>query len=199
MHAFRRLFLLFVLFPLLSQAAGYPRAPAELSEPARVLRSGIEMLTGYLDHKTNRNPAQLMRYLEEEIAPYFDFERMAYWTAGPLNRHLSPDQRIRLREMLKARFLNAMAEQLAQYRYGRIQYLRPRGNVRRGDVTLGVRVFSRYQPAVQIDFRFYQSEAGWRVYDVIANGVSAVGYYRNEFSGIARRYGIQGLLVRLGS
>ena len=196
MKIIKRLLFLLLLAPMAAQASAYP-APDDLSEPANVLRSGVEMLTGFLDKHPNANPTQLKAYLDSEIVPYFDFDRMTHWTAGPLNRYLDQAQRLRLRDILKTRFLTAMAEQLAGYRYGKIQYLRPKGNVYRGDVTLGVRVFSQYQPAVQIDFRLYHSQSGWRVYDVIANGVSAVSYYRNEFSGIARRYGIQGLLARL--
>jgi phospholipid transport system substrate-binding protein len=173
-------------------------ALAELAEPAQVLRSGIELLTGYLDRSSNIPPPQLQAYLEEKIVPYFDFERMAYWTAGPLNRKLDSGQKDQLRVMLKNRFLTAMAEQLSHYQNSRIQYLRPKGNIYSGEVTLGVRVFSRNQPPVQVDFKLYQGRDGWKVYDVVANGMSALNHYRKEFTGIARRYGIQGLLARLG-
>ncbi|MEW8429523.1 MAG: ABC transporter substrate-binding protein [Candidatus Thiodiazotropha sp.] len=33
-----------------------------------------------------------------------------------------------------------------------------------------------------MDFRFYRSEAGWKVFDVSANGNSAVAYYRRHFA-----------------
>ena len=172
-------------------------ALAELAEPAQVLRSGIETLTSYLDRSSNISPAQLQGYLEEKIVPYFDFQRMSHWTAGPLNRKLDAGQKIQLQEVLKKRFLTAMAEQLSHYRNSRIQYMRPKGNLYKGEVTLGVRVFSRNQPPVQVDFKLYKSRGGWKVYDVVANGMSAVSHYRKEFSGIARRYGIRGLLARL--
>lgn len=197
----RKLLAALLLFlPLMSQANPYPvqRAPAGLAEPAQVLRSGIEMLTGYLDHAPGASPAQIQGYLDEKIAPYFDFERMAYWTAGSFSRVLDPAQRAQLREVLKRRFLTAMAEQLSRYRHSRLQYMRPKGNIYRGDVTLGVRVFSRNQPPVQLEFRLHQVRDGWKVYDVVANGMSAMSYYRKEFSGIARRYGVQGLMARLG-
>lgn len=170
---------------------------SELAEPAQVLRSGIELLTSYLDRRSGISTVQLQAYLEEKIVPYFDFDRMARWTAGPLNRRLDSAQKIQLREMLKARFMTAMAEQLSLYQNSRIQYMRPKGNVYRGDVTLGVRVFSHNQPPVQVDFRLYRSDDGWKVYDVVANGMSATRHYRKEFTGIARRYGIQGLFARL--
>lgn len=170
---------------------------AELSEPAQVLRSGIELLTSYLDRRSGISSVQIQAYLEKKLVPYFDFQRMARFTAGPLNRKLDSAQKVQLQQMLKNRFLTAMAEQLSHYQNSRIQYMRPKGNIYRGDVTLGVRVFSNNQPPVQVDFRLYRSDDGWKVYDVVANGMSAMSHYRKEFTGIARRYGVRGLLARL--
>lgn len=192
--------------PLLAQG-GYPYAsppamaqpPSGLGEPAQVLRTGIETLTGYLDGQHNRmSPAQLQQFLEQQIAPYFDFERMAWWSAGSLNRHMNPAQRQQFADLLKHRFMQAMVEQLMGYRHAQLVYLPPRGNPLQGDVTLGVRVLGADAPPVQLDFRLYRTQAGnWMVYDVAANGMSAVAHYRNEFAQMARAYGIEGLLYQL--
>ena len=122
---------------------------------------------------------------------------MAYWAAGSVNRKLNPEQRQQLTAMIKERFLRSMAEQLRGYKHSRIQYLRPRGNPRRGNVTLGMRVFGAESYPVQIEFKLYRGNNGWKVYDVVANGVSAVNHYRNEFSQLVGRYGVQGLLANL--
>ncbi len=185
--------------PLMAQAANYypPQETSGLEEPARVLRAGVETLTGYLGNNQSVPPEQLRAFLEQEIVPYFDFNRMAFWAAGSINRQLNPQQRQQITAMLKERFLQSMAEQLSGYKHSRIQYLRPRGNPRRGNVTLGVRVFGAESYPVQIDFKLYRGSEGWKVYDVVANGVSAVNHYRNEFSQLAGRYGVQGLLANL--
>ena len=185
--------------PLLVQAGNYypPQETSGLEEPARVLRAGVETLTGYLGNNQSIPPEQLRAFLEQEIVPYFDFNRMAFWAAGSINRQLNPQQRQQLTAMLKERFLQSMAEQLTGYKHSRIQYLRPRGNPRRGNVTLGMRVFGAESYPVQIEFKLYRGNNGWKVYDVVANGVSAVNHYRNEFSQLAGRYGVQGLLARL--
>ena len=191
--------LVLLWLPFVAQASDYypPQETAGLEEPARVLRSGIETLTGYLGNNQGVPPAQLRGFLEQEIVPYFDFNRMALWSAGAINRHLNPEQRRQLSAMLKERFLLAMAEQLSGYKHSRIQYLRPRGNPRRGEVTLGVRVFGAESYPVQLDFKLYRGNDGWKVYDVVANGVSAIGHYRNEFAQLVSRYGIQGFLASL--
>ncbi len=191
--------LMLLWLPFVAQAGNYypPQEIAGLEEPARVLRTGVETLTGYLGNNQDVPRAQLRAFLEQEIVPYFDFNRMAFWAAGSVNRHLNPEQRQQLTGMLKERFLQAMAEQLSGYKHSRIQYLRPRGNPRRGNVTLGVRVFGADSYPVQIDFKLYRGSNGWKVYDVVANGVSAVNHYRNEFSQLVKRYGVRGFLANL--
>jgi phospholipid transport system substrate-binding protein len=173
--------------------------PSGLAGPAMVLREGVETLTGYLDAHRDFTPEQLRRFLEKEIGPYFDFQRMSYWAAGPLNRYFTAHQRQRFTDLFKQRFLGSMTRQLSSYRHTRLQYLRPLGNPLQGDVTLGVRVFSDNAYPVQIDFRLHRGQKGWKVYDVMANGSSAIAHYRNEFGMLARQYGIGGLLMRLGS
>jgi phospholipid transport system substrate-binding protein len=191
--------LLLLCLPLLARATNYypPQELSGLDEPARVLQAGVESLTGYLNDNQGIPPEQLHAFLEQQIVPYFDFNRMTFWAAGEVNRYLNPEQRQRLTVMLQERFLQAMAEQLSGYKQSRIQYLRPRGNPRRGDVTLGVRVFGTESYPVQIDFKLYRGKEGWKVYDVVANGVSAVSHYRNEFSQLVNRYGVQGFLASL--
>ncbi len=191
--------LMLLWLPCAVQAANYypPQETSGLEEPAKVLRAGIETLTGYLGNNQSVPPAQLRAFLEQEIVPYFDFNRMAFWAAGSVNRHLNLEQRKQLTALLKERFLQSMAEQLSGYKQSRIQYLRPRGNPRRGNVTLGVRVFGAESYPVQLDFKLYRGKGGWKVYDVVANGVSAVNHYRNEFSQLVSRYGVQGLLANL--
>lgn len=191
--------LLLMWLPLVAQAGNYypPQEISGLEEPARVLRIGVESLTGYLNDNKGVPPEQLHAFLEQEIVPYFDFNRMAFWAAGETNRYLNPEQRQQLTVMLRERFLQTMAEELSGYKQSRIQYLRPRGNPRRGDVTLGVRVFGADSYPVQLDFKLYRGKEGWKVYDVVANGVSAVSHYRNEFSQLVNRYGVQGFLASL--
>lgn len=192
--------LLFTMYmPFLAQASVYypSQETAGLEEPAKVLRSGVETLTGFLSDHEGVPPAQLRAFLEKEIVPYFDFQRMAFWSAGSVNRYLNPEQRKQLTAMLKERFLSTMAEQLSGYKYSRIQYLRPRGNPRRGNVTLGMRVFGADSYPVQLDFKLYRGREGWKVYDVVANGISAVSHYRQEFSQLVSTYGVKGFITRL--
>ncbi len=48
-----------------------------------------------------------------------------------------------------------------------------------------------------VAYRMQQGESGWRIYDVIIEGVSMVGNYRSQFDAIIKRGGADALLQAL--
>ena len=61
----------------------------------------------------------------------------------------------------------------------RTQYIRPGG-----------------QP-LPIEFHMRQTDKGWKVYDIVVEGVSLVMTYRSEFDAVVKQEGIDGLIKRL--
>lgn len=169
--------------PLASANPAYPgySPPPQYQAPGSMLREGLEKVMGFA-----RGPAQdhqqLLAFVEQEMAPYFDFAYMNYWVMGRMQRQLSPQQASDMQQRLKRMFLQAMARQLASYRHGRIQFLRPRGNPASGEVSLGIRVYSPQGYATRLDFRLHHSKQGWKVFDVVADGQSVVAHYRALFA-----------------
>lgn len=179
----RLVFILSLLIvPVLSQAAAYNSVQQSgIVEPAQVLRSGIETLTNYMNQNNNPEPAKLALYLEQRIVPYFDFKRMASWAAGPAYRYLNKQERAQLTAQIKTEFMEVLASRLTGYKRSRIEYLKPRGNLARGNVTLGVKIHTGSGYPLRIDFKLYRGKGNWKVYDVVANGASAVSHFRNNF------------------
>ncbi|MDH3354963.1 MAG: ABC transporter substrate-binding protein [Chromatiales bacterium] len=176
------LILSLLFIPVLSYASA-PNAVERsgIMEPAQVLRSGIETLTGYMNQNNNPEPAKLGLYLDQNIAPYFDFKRMASWAAGRTYRYMTQQQRAQLSVHIKSEFMGMLVNRLAGYRKSRIEYLNPRGNLARGKVVLGVRIYTDNRYPLEIDFKLYRGKQAWKVYDVVANGASAVSHFRNDF------------------
>ena len=166
---------------------GVPLAAPQEQGPNQVLREGIGKLIRFLQQGGAGDPVQLGVFLEREIAPYFDFAYMAQWVAGPRYRHMDADQRDKMGDALKSMFMGAMAQNLTSYRQGRVQFLRARGNPRTGEVILGVRAFQPGGFMRRLDFRMYESADGWKVFDVTADGQSALVYYRQHFARTAGR------------
>ena len=166
----------------------YPVSPPNVQQtPAAVLKQGIEQLTNFLAHGGGPNMPPLEVFLETKITPLFDFAYMAKWVAGAQARNMNPHQRVALQQKLRRIFLTVMVDKLAKYRHGRVQYLRPVGNPQSGEVRLRVLAFQQSNPYPQrISFKMYRSAEGWKVYDVMADGQSALAFLRLQVANEAR-------------
>ncbi|OOZ79903.1 hypothetical protein BOW50_02985 [Solemya velum gill symbiont] len=148
------------------------------ANPAVELKQGLDTLIQFL--RSAPSIAELGTYLEEKIAPGFDFEFMSQASAGPLYRYMEDDQKARLAKKMEVMFLASLAEKLAMYDNQDVAYLPPRRN-RRGQVMVSALVNNPGRYPGRIDFRMHQTKGGWKVYDVVGNGASAIAYYRSYF------------------
>jgi phospholipid transport system substrate-binding protein len=159
--------------------------PAARANPAQeaadVLREGMDKLLGFLDQEETPNKLQTAAFLDKEIAPYFNFAQMAKWVAGPRYPGMNPEQREAMAAGLEARFLSALTAKLTQYGGQQIRFLRPRMS-RPGMATVSVGILRPGTYPSKLDFRMIRGKDGWRIYDVVANGRSAVAYYRTELN-----------------
>jgi phospholipid transport system substrate-binding protein len=170
---------------------GFPADPYYVASPDQIIRQGIDRLVGFLMGSGNPDPQTVRNFVELELAPHFDFAYMARWAAGPLFHRLSPQHRAALATRLRLLFLDALARHL-----GTVDRPLPRVDVfpaRPGrtisEAVVYSRVLSERRPPVRLEFRFYWSNQGWKVYDAVANGASAVAFFRSYFTRELRRHG----------
>ena len=149
------------------------------TEAAETLRQGVDKLLEFLGQKKMPNKLQVAAFLDATIAPYFDFEYMAQWVAGPSYARMSAKQREALTASLEARFLGTLATKLSKYEGQTVRYFRPRLGAR-GAVNVVVGLLRPGSYPSRLEFRMYRSKDGWKVYDVVANGRSAVAFFREE-------------------
>ncbi len=151
--------------------------------PPALLRNGIDKLLSFMRSDSAKDEKAVAAFLDKEIAPYFDFTYMTRWIIGPAYRQMSGAQRQAMEAQLKARFLGALARRLAGYEDQKVQFFRPnRNRVHRNEVKVSVGILRPGTYPSKIDFRFYRSKDGWKVFDVAANGSSALVHYRREFN-----------------
>ncbi len=149
--------------------------------PEAVVQAGLEHLIDFMDRKPRPTKMDLAAYLKEKVAPGFDFHYMARAALGRAFAALSREQRQALVHRIEQDFLGAMARHLAEFDGQRVRYFRPRmRGPNRARVTIGIARAGRY-PA-RLDFYMYRGRGGWKVYDVAANGQSAVSHYRRRLA-----------------
>jgi len=50
---------------------------------------------------------------------------------------------------------------------------------------------------VLVDYSMRKAEKGWKIYDIVVEGISLVLTYRSEFDAVVKQDGIDGLIRRL--
>jgi len=130
-----------------------------------------------------KNPSsdQISSFVDAEIAPYFDFSYMTQWVAGRNYRFMNEGQRQAMEDQLKQMFLGALAQRLGGYSNQGVRFNRPR-RIDRNEVSVGVDILQPGTYPARLNFRFYRSDSGWKVFDVSANGSSALVHYRKYFA-----------------
>lgn len=186
------------LLPATLQAQPYATITASPPGPEQVLREGIGKLAIFLQSTHPDNTRQIQAYLDTEIAPYFDFGYMARWVAGATRRYMNPGQFAQFEQGLQRVFLAAMASNLVGAFDGQaLSFQRARRGARPNEAIAGIRIMHNRRPPIRMDFRFYRGQHGWKIFDVMSNGSSAVTFYRSYYSRLVRRYGIQSVLGQM--
>jgi len=155
-----------------------------MAEASARLKEGMDRLLKFLGEQDSMNKLQVAAFLDREIAPYFDFDSMAQWVAGPAYRSMSPKERSELTAWLESDFLSVLASNLVGYQGQQFRMLTPRRGPR-GAVNINVAILRADTYPSTLQFRMAPSDQGWRVYDVVANGRSASSYYRVQFQRMA--------------
>ena len=153
---------------------------SNVEEAGVILKAGLDKLMGFFNSTNTPSAEQISLFLGKEIAPYFDFGYMAKWTAGVHYSRMSPIQKRKLESLMRTQFLTSMAQKLTAFKQQNVKYLVPR-QTGKNQVILSIALANQGVYPARLDFRLYKSNQGWKVFDVSANGSSALMYYRQYF------------------
>jgi phospholipid transport system substrate-binding protein len=159
-------------------ASAEPETP--VANPAVALRAGIDKLLTFLNRETAPDESEFAAFLDAEIAPFFDFDYMAKTAGGRMFARLSAEEQAAATASIKASFLGKMAERLTGYTGQEVRFLPPRAGDGGRTAQVSAAILNPGSYPARLDFRLYHADDSWRVYDVAANGQSAIVHYRRE-------------------
>lgn len=159
------------------QSVSGQKTQAALSGPQKALQEGLFSLTTFLSQEPAPNGEQIKSFLDQHVAQYFDFTYMTRKAAGGWYSRLTPQQRAAMTAEMRAMFMGAMANRLLGYEHKKMRFMRVSW---RGPnlANVPISVISKGSYPLRIDFRMYDDGGSWRVYDISANGQSAIMHYR---------------------
>ena len=83
--------------------------------PLQQLRIGVESLMAFMNQDPLPAPSTIARYLDQEIAPMFDFDAMARAAGRRYYQTLSPRQKAAMADEIKQMFLTRLTQGLVAY------------------------------------------------------------------------------------
>ncbi len=187
--------ILFGLAALVAVAA--PVAP--ISPRDMVIDTSEKMLAALKSNKDilKQNPQRIYGLVSEIVLPHFDFTTMSKWVLGKNWRKLSPDQQQRFTSEFRTLLVRTYAVSLSEYKDQTIKYLPLQAASGADDVTVRTEVQPGGGSPVPINYSMHLTDAGWKVYDVVIDGVSLVINYRTSFASQIRQGGIDKLITDL--
>ncbi|MGB8146580.1 MAG: ABC transporter substrate-binding protein [Chromatiaceae bacterium] len=145
-----------------------------------------------------RDPSLIFGLVDQIVVPHFDFEKITQSAVGQHWKDASSEQRKALANGFREVLIRTYAKALLNYSGQDIRYLPVKPGQREATVTVPTEVRERGGPVVPVDYRMYEKNGKWLVYDLVIDNVSLIANYRSSFNTEIRRDGIDGLIRRLG-
>ena len=138
-----------------------------------------------------------VKLAEEKVLPHVDFEESTRLAVGRAWAKATPEQKKKLTQEFRNMLVRTYSNAIQPYEGQQMKVMPVR--MKPGDTEATVQnQFTRggAQP-VKIDYSMRKTDAGWKIYDIVVEGVSLVLTYRSEFDAVVKQDGIDGLIKRL--
>ena len=143
------------------------------------------------DLKTAERRATLRRIAEE----LFDFTEISQRSLGRHWQARTPSERQEFVALFADLLERTYVSKIEGYSGVQVVYA---GETLDGDLaTVRTRIVTKQGTEIPVDYRMFQRDGGWRVFDVNIEGVSLVGNYRSQFNTLILRSGYQDVVTKL--
>lgn len=182
-------------------AAGWPPQPgaravaATTQEPMAEVKSVIDRAARILRDRQLSLPER-RRELRNLAGQYFEFPAMARSAMGSHWSSLSSEQRAQYTQLFTDFIEAAYLDKIQGYVDLKFQFVSQRtsGGHYAEVVT---NVLQPDSEPINLKFELQREAAGWRVYDVVIDGVSMLDNYRTQFHRVITRHGFNVLMEDL--
>jgi len=134
---------------------------------------------------------------EHKVLPHVDFAKACQLAVGRSWAGASAEQRERLVKEFRTMLVRIYSNAIDTYR-GQTMKVHPvRMSPGAAEVTVRNQYFRPGAPPVPVEYAMHKTPEGWKIYDIVVEGVSLVLTYRSEFEQVSRQSGVEGLIKRL--
>ncbi|KZE33331.1 phospholipid transport system substrate-binding protein [Crenobacter luteus] len=176
-------------------------ALAANDSPVEMVRETSRQVLDLLKKDDGKNTRQVRAQVEALVLPNFDFKRMTAYAIGQGWRQADAEQQAELTRQFQSLLVRSYSSTMNRFKNAQVD-VKPNAVVSpdgrettvKSEVSLPN---SGDKKPVAIDYTFYKSPQGWKVYNVSVEGLSLITTYRNQFNDEIRKGGVDGLIKSL--
>jgi phospholipid transport system substrate-binding protein len=138
---------------------------------------------------------KMEKLADEKVIPFFNFNKMTQLAVGRGWKEATDAQKTALTNEFRTLLVRTYSAQMAQFRNQTID-VKPLKGATAADTEVTVKTLIN-QPGgsgIPIDYSMEKGKDGWKVHDVLIDGVSLVTNYRSSFGKEIQTTGIDGLI-----
>ena len=161
---------------------------AQAGEPTEVVRTGIHGVLEILrqpDLKAPGKKVERRNRMRKVIHQYFDFKEMSRRSLARSWRKRTPEEKTEFIELFSYFMERNYASTLESYTDEKVVFGKETSDSEFAKVNTVIITTDKKE--VDITYRLHKKKDGWRVYDVLVEGISLVKNYRDQFRSIIRR------------
>ncbi len=189
------------LFAVFATVAAFTAVSAAAQEaPDEVVRKNVNDILATIKADKDLqsgNLNKIEKLAEEKVIPHFNFQRMTQLAVGRNWKDASEAQRTSLITQFRTLLVRTYASSLSQFRNQTIDVKALKTTAADTDVVVRTAVIQAGGPQIPIDYSMEKTPTGWKVYDVLIDGVSLVTNYRSSFNTEIKANGIDALIKSL--
>jgi phospholipid transport system substrate-binding protein len=186
-------------FLLLSFFLAFPVVAQELGPEELVKKITQDVLDSVKNDKqlASGDRQKAIKLAEEKILPHVDFEEATRLAVGRGWAQASPEQKKKLVSEFRNMLVRTYSNAIGAYEGQSMKVMPVRMKPGDTEVTVHNQFIRPGGKPVLIDYSMRKTDKGWKIYDIVVEGVSLVLTYRSEFDAVVKQDGIDGLIKRL--
>lgn len=175
-------------------------ATVDTSNPTALIETSANAMLSELEANRadfRKNPAKLSALVERVLLPNFDVEHAARLVLGKHWRSATADQRRRFIDAFYGSLMANYGDALVEFTGDRIRVLPTPVAADATTAVVRTEVRRRNGEKIPVNYSLRKTDAGWKAWDVVIEGISYVKSFREDFGAEIDQKGLDAVIDRL--
>lgn len=172
----------------------------DASGPVQLIETSANAMIAELESRRaefRKDPSKLASVVERILLPHFDVDYAGRLVLAKHWRTATPAQRQRFIDAFYSSLMNNYGDALIEFTGDRIKVLPSQVPAEATTATVRTEVRRSNGEKIPVNYTLRKTEAGWKVWDVVIEGISYVKSFREDFAAEIDQKGLEAVIQRL--